>query len=87
MKNYLCFSFKIFQKKSLYSDENRKDLLFFKDENSNDFIKESIGLRIKLFVIKTVSNQEEKSQRSKIEKLEINSYEKYKKCQKDLKQY
>ena len=37
----------------LYSDKNRKELLFFKDENPNEFIKEFIGLRSKLHVIKT----------------------------------
>ena len=41
----------------LYSDKNRKALLFFKDENPDDFIKKFIGLRSKLYVIKTVSNQ------------------------------
>ena len=44
----------------LYSNENRKALLFFKDENPSDFIKEFIGLRSKLYVIKTISNHEDK---------------------------
>ena len=39
---------------------NRKALLFFKDENPNDFIKKFIGLRSKLYVIKPVSNQIDK---------------------------
>ena len=43
----------------LYSDKNRKALLFFKHKNPCDFIKEFIGLRSKLNVIKTVSNHED----------------------------
>ena len=41
----------------LYSDKNRKALLFFKDENPNDYIKEFIGLRSKLYAIKTVKHE------------------------------
>ena len=54
------FDFSNFPKNnSLYSDENRKALLYFKDENPSDVIKEFIGLRSKLYVIKTVSNNED----------------------------
>ena len=44
----------------MYSEKNRKKLLYFKDENPMDFIKEFIGLRSKLYAIKTVSSHEEK---------------------------
>ena len=51
----------VFKKTNLlYSDKNRKALLFFKDENPSDFIKKFIGLRSKLYVIKTVSNEIDK---------------------------
>ena len=36
----------------LYSYQNRKALLYFKDETPSDFIKEFIGLRSKLYLIK-----------------------------------
>ena len=60
-KKLPLFDFSNFHKNYvLYSDKNRKALLFFKDENPSDFIKEFIVLRSKLYVINTVSNQEDK---------------------------
>ena len=54
-KNLPMFDFSNFPNdSSLYTDKNRKALLFFKDENPKDFIKEFIGLRSRLYVIKTV---------------------------------
>ena len=62
----------------LYSDKTEK-LNFFKDENPNDFIKEFIGLRSKLYVIETVSNQEDKRCKGYIRKFRdtILTHEKY----------
>ena len=54
----------------LHSDKNRK-ALFFKDEISTDLIKEFIGIRSKLYVIKTVSNQEDKNVKAIIKSLDI----------------
>ena len=84
------FDFSNFPNNSLlYSEENRKALLFFKDENPNDFIKEFIGLRSKLYVIKTVSNREDKKCKGYNRKFRdsLLCYEKYRKCHEDLKQY
>ena len=64
-------------------------LLFFKDENPNDLIKEFIGLRSKLYVIKTVTNQEDKKAKGYKKKFKdtSSSYDKYKKCHEYLNQY
>ena len=89
-KNLPMFDFSNFPKNnSLYSDENRKALLYFKDENPNDFIKEFIGLRSKLYVIKTVSNHEDLKCKGYNRKFRdtLLSYQKYKKCHEDLEQY
>ena len=89
-KNLPMFDFSNFPKNnSLYSDENRKALLYFKDENPNDFIKEFIGLRSKLYVIKTVSNSQDLKCKGYNRKFRdsLLSYNKYKKCHEDLKQY
>ena len=61
-------------------------LLYFKDENPTDFIKEFIGLRSKLYAIKTVSSHEKKKAKGYNNKFEesILTYDKYKKCQEDL---
>ena len=74
---------------SLYSSENRKALLYFKDENSSDFIKEFIGLRCKLYVNKTVSNHEDLKCKGYDRKFRdsLLSHEKYKKCHEYLEQY
>ena len=70
----------------LFSEKNRKALLHMKDENPNDFITEFIGLRSKLYVIKTVSDQEQK--RCKGYKRSFRdsylSFQKYKDCHKNL---
>ena len=56
------FDFSNFPKDTvMYSGKNIKALLFFKDENPNDFTEEFIGLRSKLYVIKKVSNKEDKN--------------------------
>ena len=61
-KKLPLFDFSNFKKHDfLYSGQNRKALLFFKDENPSDFIKEFIGLRSKFYVIKTISNHEDKN--------------------------
>ena len=89
-KKLPMFDFSNFPKNnSLYSDENRKALLYFKDENPSDFIKEFIGLRSKLYVIKTVLNNEDLKCKGYNRKFRdsLLSYEKYKKCHEDLKQY
>lgn len=53
--------FSDFPKNNLsFSQKNRKALLHMKDENPNDFIKEFIGLRSKLYVIKTLGQEEQK---------------------------
>ena len=72
----------------LYSNENRKALLFFKDENPSDFIKEFIGLRSKLYVIKTVSNYEDKKCKGYKRKFKdtLLTYTKYENCHKNLTQ-
>ena len=71
----------------LYSDKNRKALLFFKDENPSDFIKKFIGLRSKLYVIKTVSNEIDKKCKGYNRKFKdtLLTYEKYKRCHQNLK--
>ena len=70
-KKLPLFDFSNFKKTNvLYSSINRKALLFFKDENSNDFIKKFIGLRRKLYPIKTVSNQIDKNVKATIKNLE-----------------
>ena len=58
-------------------------------KNPRDFIKEFIGLRSKLYVIKTVSNNEDLKCKGYNRKFRdsLLSYEKYKKCHEDLKQY
>ena len=84
------FDFSNFKKHDfLYSDKNRKALLFFKDENPSDFIKEFIGLRSKLYVIKTVSNHEDKKCKGYNRKFKdtLLTYEKYKNCHKNLTQH
>ena len=84
------FDFSNFTKKDLlYSEENRKALLFFKAENPNDYLNEFIGLRSKLYVIKTVSNREDKKCKCYNRKFRdsLLCYEKYRKCHEDLKQY
>ena len=89
-KRLPLFDFSNFKKESsLYSNQNQKALLFFKDENPNDFIKEFIGLRSKLYVIKTVTNQEDKKAKGYNKKFKDThlSYEKYKKCHEDLDLY
>ena len=81
------FDFSNFPKDNvMYSDKNRKALLFFKDENPNDFIKEFIGLRSKLYVIKTVSNKEDKKCKGYNRKFRdtLLNFQKYEKCHKDL---
>ena len=41
----------------LYSNKNQNILLHFKDENPNNFIKEYILLRSKLYIIKAEYNK------------------------------
>ena len=41
----------------LYSNENKKSLFHFKDENPFDYISQFCGLRPKLYAIKTVNDQ------------------------------
>ena len=86
-KQLPLFDFSNLKKESsLYSNQNQKALLFFKDENPNDFIKEFIGLRSKLYVIKTVTNQDDKNAKGYNKKFKdtLLSFEKYKKCREDL---
>ena len=81
------FDFSNFKKNNfLYSDKNRKELLFFKDENPNEFIEEFIGLRSKLYVIKTVNKRENIKCKGYNRKFRdtLLSYKKYKKCHKCL---
>ena len=60
-KKLPLFDFSNFPKNNaMYCEKNRKALLYFKNENPNDYIKEFIGLRSKLYVIKTGSNHEKK---------------------------
>ena len=70
----------------LFCDKIRKALLFMKDENPNDFIKEFIGLRSKLYVIKTVANHEDKKAKGykKSFKESYLSFQKYKYCHQQL---
>ena len=84
------FDFSNFDKKSfLYSGKNRKALLYFKDENPDDFIREFIGLRSKLYVIKTTKSYEDKKCKGYNRKFRdsLLSFNKYKKCHSDLKTY
>ena len=81
------FDFSNFKKDNfLYSAENRKSLLFFKDENPTEFIKEFIGLRSKLYVIKTVAKREDMKCKGYNRKFRdtLLSYKKYKDCHKNL---
>ena len=48
------------QNNFLFCDKNRESLLFLKDKNPNDFIKQFIVLRSKLQTFKSVENQEDK---------------------------
>ena len=89
-KKIPLFDFSNFQQDHfLYSDEHRKKLLFFKDENPNDFIKEFIGLRSKLYAIKTVTKTEEKKCKGYNRNFRdsLLSYKKYKDCHKNLSIY
>ena len=73
----------------LYSNQNRKALLYFKDETPSDFIKEFIGLRSKLYAIKSVSkknNIKAKGYNRHFKKSYL-SFEKYKICHENLKIY
>ena len=73
----------------LYSDQNRKALLYFKDETPFDYIKEFIGLRSKLYAIKSVSkknNIKAKGYNRHFKKSYL-SFEKYKICHENLKIY
>ena len=65
-----------------------KHYFFFKDENPSDFIKEFIGLRSKLYVIKTVSNHEDKKCKGYKRKFKdtLLTYTKYENCHKNLTQ-
>ena len=86
-KDMPLFYFSNFKKSHfLYSEENMKALLCFKDENPNEFIKEFIGLRSKLYVIKTVKNTEDKKSKSYNRKFRdtLLSFKKYKQCHKNL---
>ena len=88
-KKLPLFDFSNFKKTNvLYSSINRKALLFFKDENPNDFIKKFIGLRTKLYVIKTVSNQIDKKCKGYNKKFRdtLLTYKKYKNCHQNLNQ-
>ena len=60
--------------------------MYFKDENPTDFIKEFIGLRSKLYAIKTVSRHEDKKAKGYNNKFKesILTCDNYKKCQEDL---
>ena len=81
------FDFSSFQKDNfLYSDKNRKELLYFKDENPNEFIKEFIGLRSKLYAIKTVTKSENLKCKGYSKKFRdsLLSYKKYRDCHKNL---
>ena len=89
-KKLPLFDFSNFDKESfLYSEKYRKALLYFKDENPNDFIREFIGLRSKLYVIKTTENYEDKKCKGYNRKFRdsLLSFKKYKKCHNDLKIY
>ena len=59
----------------------------FIDENPSDFIKKFIGLRSKLYVIKTVSNEIDKKCKGYNRKFKdtLLTYEKYKRCHQNLK--
>ena len=86
-KNMPLFDFSNFKKDNfLYSEENRKALLCFKDENPTEFIKEFIGLRSKLYVIKTVKKTEDKKSKGYNRKFRdtLLSFKKYKQCHKNL---
>ena len=55
----------------LYSNKNRKALLFFKDENPNDFIKEFIGLRSKFMLSKLCPMKKTRNVKATTESLGI----------------
>ena len=89
-KKLPLFDFSNFPKNNaMYCEKNRKALLYFKDENPNDYIKEFIGLRSKLYVIKTVSNHEDKKCKGYNRKFRdsLLTFETYKRCHKDLNLY
>ena len=74
---------------SLFSTRNRKALLYFKDENPNDYIKEFIGLRSKLYIIKTVSKENDIKAKgfNRHFKKAFLSFNKYKMCHRNLQIY
>ena len=55
----------------LYSDKNRKALLFFKDENPNDFIKEFIAFEVNCMLLKLCPIKKTKNVKVITESLEI----------------
>ena len=73
----------------LFSPENRKSLLYFKDENPGDLIKEFIGLRSKLYIIKTVSKKSDIKAKGYIRHFKNSylSFDKYKTCHENLQIY
>ena len=73
----------------LSSDKNRKALLFFKDENPHDYIKELIGLRSKLYAIKTVNHESNIKCKAYIRNIRDTylSFENYKLCHDSLNIY
>ena len=73
----------------LFSPENRKALLYFKVENPNDYVKEFIGLRSNLYIIKTVSKKNDIKAKgfNRHFKNSYLSFDKYKMCHESLQIY
>ena len=89
-KKLPLFDFSNFKRDNLlFSDKNRKALLYFKDENPTDFIQEFVGLRSKLYAIKTVNNKNELKCKGYNRNFRdsILSFKSYKICHKSLNSY
>ena len=83
------YDFSNFWEEKKMNYEKKYKLIFFQNENTNDFIKKFIGLRSKLYVIKTAQIQQDKKCKGYNRKIRysIQKLEKYKECYEGLNEY